>query len=397
MKGKVDHVLPRLKTYCTSHSRVEDKGARPPGTHYLPSSRTLHSSPTGALTVLKQARCSRLPRLCTGCALVWSSPPPATWLLSYLQTLVQMLPSHRGRPWPHPFKCPRPPSCSALFSVAFATSHPRSDVGQLWSAGHIQPVSWCLDSLRAKSGFYRLKGYRTKRLQERPSGRQSPQTCLSGPSQGRCASRWHRRLVTVRGPPARKLPPRGPLCHRCSDSTSDSACSEKVLINYLWDEAAASVSSSVKWGWKTAVGRGCHGSETEGVRNTGKDKPPYLGEKLHRSSKGLQSINAPEEVAIAQNSIRWVAWRGRGQKSRQGHPAWHRHVPPLHPTLPTTGCPRGLQCCPRGPGPPDTRLARLHVLLGSLLPHLIQGLQCHLQTDVLQRGLGPATGHHSPP
>lgn len=112
---------------------------------------------------------------------------------------------------------------------------------------------------------------------------------------------------------------------------------------------------------------------------------------------GLQGTNTHEEVALAQGSAQWAAWKGRGSVSCQGHPRPAQPSPTPSPTSLTTGCPSPTALSrwawpPRHPG-----WQLLHSLLSLFPLHLALGLQGHRQVGILPHSWGPATGSHRPP
>lgn len=97
-------------------------------------------------------------------------------------------------------------------------------------------------------------------------------------------------------------------------------------------------------------------------------------------------LSAHDNMALAQDSIGWAAWRGRGQRELSGpSPPGMVLSHPLAPPHQLQGALSGLQ----GWGPGHLSLQPPHGLTGPPLPHLIQGLQCHGQGGILQHGWGP--------
>lgn len=114
-------------------------------------------------------------------------------------------------------------------------------------------------------------------------------------------------------------------------------------------------------------------------------------------------LSAHDNMALAQDSIGWAAWRGRGQRELSGpSPPGMVLSHPLAPPHQLQGALSGLQGCPDGPGPsgpgvPDTLACSHHMASLARPCHTsFRDYSVTAKEASFSMAGGPATGSYCP-
>lgn len=182
-----------------------------------------------------------------------------------------------------------------------------------------------------------------------------------------------------------------------------------MLTSYLWSEEESRASSSVKGGRKKPLGRAvtgiceCRVSKHSALHLVYGRGAAYATLKAQvtwpRSCTGPVGVCRASSVLVRTWPQPRTASGGRPGEGGDSESWLRRPHLPACPILAPTHQLQGSFHCPQGhPDGPWTPIAwhpghpglqPPHGLFCPLPPHLLQGLQCHLQVGVLQCGQGP--------